>query len=105
MRSGDRDHDRGLPDLEHTGAVHDGHLADLPARLDLVADLGHDFLGHFRVRLVFEMHDVAAARKAAGHAAKDDHRAIGRRAYGLFQLEVVDRTLDDVEHRRRLSRH
>src|SRR5918911_5063850 len=33
---GDGDGDRGLADLEHAGAVDDGHAADLPARLDLV---------------------------------------------------------------------
>src|SRR5713101_8266584 len=76
----------------------DGHLSNGPARFHLVADLGHNFFGHLGVGLIFEMDDVAPARKTASHTPKDDDRPVGFGTDGIFERDLLDRPIDDLEH-------
>ena len=62
MRRRDGDDDGDAADVDPAGAVGDGDLAELVARLQLLGQLGHDLLGHARVALVLEVVHGPAAR-------------------------------------------
>src|SRR4051812_6722480 len=75
VRRRDGDHDARLADAHPADAVVDSYGAEVVARLQLAGDLGHDLLGHPLVRLVIEVHALAAARLAPRRADERRDRA------------------------------